>query len=62
MFMLVQQLTQSDSIYICNQDSANANVDLIVRPVDSSLSNNHYILKEQLVDQNDTLILNLNVQ
>jgi len=49
------------SIYICNQDSANANVDLVVRPVDSSLSNNHYILKEQLVDQADTLILNLNV-
>ena len=50
-----------NTIYICNQDSANANVDIIVRPTADALANQHYILKNQLVGQADTLILNLNI-
>ena len=53
--------TVINTIYVCNQSVANANVDIIVRPVNESLSNNHYILKDQKVDQADTLILNLNL-
>ena len=49
------------SIYICNQDSANANVDIIVRPTGVALANQHYILKQQLLSQAETLILNLNI-
>lgn len=50
-----------NTIYITNQDSANANVTLILRPINESLANKHYILQDQLVEQADTLILNLNV-
>lgn len=50
-----------NTIYVCNQDTSNANVDIVVRPVNQTLSNNHYILKDQKVDQADTLILNLNL-
>ena len=49
------------TIYICNQDSANANVDIIVRPTGVALGNQHYILQNQLVGQADTIILNLNI-
>ena len=49
------------SIYICNQNGANANVDIIVRPTGETLGNQHYILQNQLVGQSDTIILNLNV-
>ena len=38
-----------NTIYICNQDTANANVDLIVRPTGVALANQHYILKQQLL-------------
>jgi hypothetical protein len=50
-----------NSIYICNQDTANANVDLIVRPTGVALANQHYILRQQLLGQADTIILNLNI-
>lgn len=50
-----------NTIYICNQDTANANVDLIVRPTGVALANQHYILRQQLLGQADTLILNLNI-
>lgn len=50
-----------NTIYICNQDVANANVDLIVRPTGVALANQHYILKQQLLGQAETLILNLNI-
>lgn len=50
-----------NSIYICNQDSANANVDIILRPVNEALANKHYILQNQRIEQADTLILNLNL-
>ena len=49
------------TIYITNQDSANANVDIIVRPSNEALGNKHYILQNQLVEQADTVILNLNL-
>jgi hypothetical protein len=50
-----------NSIYICNQDTANANVDIIVRPTGVALANQHYILRQQLLGQADTIILNLNI-
>ena len=49
------------TIYITNQDSANANVDIIVRPSNEVLGNKHYVLQNQLVEQADTVILNLNL-
>ena len=33
------------TITITNQDSANANVDIIVRPINETLANKHYLLK-----------------
>jgi len=50
-----------NTITICNQSTANANVDVIVRPVNEALANKHYILQNQRVDAADTLILNLNI-
>ena len=50
-----------NSIYICNQDSANANVDIIVRPTGVALANQHYILRQQVLGAADTIILNLNI-
>ena len=49
------------TIYITNQDNANANVDLVIRPSSESLGNKHYVLQNQLIEQSDTLILNLNL-
>lgn len=49
------------TIYITNQEDANANVDIIVRPINEALGNKHYLLKEQLVERADTLVLNLNI-
>lgn len=50
-----------NTIYICNQEDANANVDLIVRPTADALSNVHYILRNFPIERADTLILNLNI-
>ena len=50
-----------NTIYICNQDTANANVDIIVRPTGVALANQHYILRQQKLDAADTIILNLNI-
>jgi len=50
-----------NTIYICNQDSANANVSVIVRPVNEALANKHYVLQNQRLDAADTIILNLNI-
>ena len=36
-------------------------MDIIVRPTGVALANQHYILKNQLLGQADTLILNLNI-
>lgn len=49
------------TLYISNQDTANANVDIVVRPVNEELSDKHYILKQQVVDAADTVVLNLNI-
>lgn len=50
-----------NTIYICNQEDANANVDLIVRPTADALSNVHFILKDHNLERADTLVLNLNI-
>ncbi len=50
-----------NTIYLCNQSSANANVSVIVRPVNETLANKHFVLQNQRVDAADTLILNLNI-
>ena len=50
-----------NTIYICNQSAANANVDIVVRPINEALANKHYILQNQKLDAADTLILNLNI-
>jgi hypothetical protein len=50
-----------NTIYICNQDVANANVDIIVRPTSEALNNRHYILQNQNLGAADTIILNLNI-
>ena len=50
-----------NTIYLCNQSSANANVDVVVRPINETLANKHYILQNQRIDAADTLILNLNI-
>ena len=50
-----------NTIYICNQSAANANVDIVVRPINEVLANKHYILQNQKLDAADTLILNLNI-
>lgn len=50
-----------NTIYITNQSSANANVDVILRPTNDTLANKHYILQDQLVEAADTIILNLNI-
>jgi hypothetical protein len=41
--------------------TANANVSVIVRPVNEALANKHYILQDQRLDAADTIILNLNI-
>lgn len=50
-----------NSIYICNQSTVNSNVDIIVRPTEETLGNQHYILQNQLLSPADTIILNLNI-
>jgi len=50
-----------NTIYLCNQDSSNANVSVIVRPVNETLANKRYILQDQKLDAADTIILNLNI-
>lgn len=49
------------TLYISNQDTANANVDIIVRPINEELSDKHFILKQQVVDAADTVVLNFNI-
>ena len=35
-----------NTITICNQSAANANVDIVIRPINEALANKHYILKQ----------------
>lgn len=50
-----------NSIYICNQENSNANVDIIVRPINEALANKHYYFYNQKVGAADTVILNLGI-
>ena len=50
-----------NTIYITNQDTANANVDIIVRPINETLSDKHYLLRDQLLEATDSIVLNINV-
>ena len=45
------------TITVTNQDTANANVDIIVRPVNEALAAKHYLLKNVQIPRADTLIL-----
>lgn len=45
------------TITICNQSSANANVDIVVRPVNEALASKHYLLKGVTIPRADTLII-----
>ena len=45
-----------NTITICNQSAANANVEIIIRPINEALANKHYILENVLVPRADTLI------
>ena len=45
-----------NTITICNQSAANANVDIVIRPVNEAFSNKHYIMENVLLPRADTLI------
>lgn len=45
------------TITVTNQSSANANVDIVVRPINESLAAKHYLLKNVQIPRADTLIL-----
>ncbi len=49
------------TIYICNQTAANANVDIVIRPINEAIGNKHFVLQNQLLGAADTIILNLNI-
>ena len=46
-----------NTITICNQSSANANVDIVVRPINESIANKHYIIRGVTIPRADTLIM-----
>lgn len=45
------------TITICNQSAANANVDIVIRPVNEALANKHYIMENVQIPRADTLIM-----
>jgi hypothetical protein len=45
------------TITICNQDTANANVDIIIRPINEALAAKHYLVRGVTIPRADTLIL-----
>ena len=45
-----------NTITICNQSAANANVDIVVRPINEAFANKHYILENVLIPRADSLI------
>ena len=45
------------TITICNQSSANANIDIMIRPINETLANKHYLIKGVTVPRADTMIL-----
>ena len=50
-----------NSIYITNQLATAANVAIILRPINQTLANRHFILREETVDPVSTYILNLGI-
>lgn len=46
-----------NTIVVCNQSSANANVDIVIRPINEALANKHYIIKGVQIPRADTLIM-----
>ena len=50
-----------NSIYICNQESSNANVDIILRPINEALGNKHYYIYREKIGAADTIVLNLGI-
>lgn len=50
-----------NSLYICNQDVPDANVTIVIRPINEVLSNKHYFLLNELVDGASTYVLNLGI-
>jgi hypothetical protein len=49
------------SITICNQDTTSGNVDIVLRPIDESLDDKHFILKDYTVEPFNTNFINLNI-
>ena len=45
-----------NTITLCNQQTANASIDLIVRPINEALAAKHYLLSGITILQADTLI------
>lgn len=45
-----------NTITICNQSAANANVDIVVRPINEALATKHYIIKNIQIPRADSLI------
>jgi hypothetical protein len=45
------------TITICNQSSANANVDIMIRPINEALANKHYFMRGVTIPRADTMIL-----
>jgi hypothetical protein len=50
-----------NSIYICNQGIFASNVQIILRPVNETLSNKHTIIRNETVDGASTYVLNLGI-
>ena len=45
-----------NTITLCNQQTSNASIDLIVRPINEALAAKHYLLSNITILQADTLI------
>ena len=45
------------TITICNQSAANANVDIVIRPINESIANKHYFIRGVTSPRADTMIL-----
>ena len=50
-----------NSIYICNQSTDKANVEIILRPVNEVLNNKHVIIKDEPIDAVSSSVLNLGI-
>ena len=46
-----------NTITLCNQQTSNCTIDLILRPINEALAAKHYLLKGITIPQADTLIL-----